>query len=281
MALIRQANARDIARDAIVLDLSDVQRQAEFVVDGARRRAESIAAEARAERERILAGAADQGRQEGKAQGLAEGRKAGAEEARATALQDFRARFDLLHKGWTAALSDFESRRDRILAEARVEVLRLAVMIAERVVKRSVELDPQIIAAQLDAVLALVIRPTELVVSINPDDRAAAEKSLPALLARFEAVRHVGLVDDPALVRGSCVAKTRGAADGATETSTIPGGEIDASIPTQLQRIVDVLLPPLAPAAGPAGDSAPGAGSPPGPGPLPPPAVAGREGGAT
>jgi flagellar biosynthesis/type III secretory pathway protein FliH len=73
-----------------------------------------------------------------------------------------------------------------------------------------VEVDPGVVAEQLHGVLALVARPTELLIAINPEDRGAAEAALPGLMALFQSVRHVELVADAKVTRGSCVARTRG-----------------------------------------------------------------------
>jgi flagellar biosynthesis/type III secretory pathway protein FliH len=247
MALIRHAQAERIARDAIVLDLGDVQRQAAQLMEQARRRAEEIVAEARAEREKILAGAGEKGRAEGLAKGTEEGRKAGAEQGRAAALAEWKGKLEQVEKRWVEALGSFERERDRMLTEARVDVLRLALLLSEKIVKRVVEVDPGIVGEQLQAVLALVARPTELLITINPGDRGAAEAALPGLMARFQSVRHVELVGDAKVSRGSCVARTRGRAG---EGGAAGGGEIDAGIEGQLQRIAELLLPGTAAEAG-------------------------------
>lgn len=235
MALIRHAEAKQVARDAIVLDLGDVQRQAAQLMEQAQRRAEAIVAEARAERERLLAGAAEQGRAEGLAKGTEEGKRVGIEQGKNAALAEWRAKLGEIEKKWSEALREFEAERDRMLAEARVDVLRLATQVAEKVVKRVISIEPGIVEDQLRAVLATVARPTELLVAINPEDRAVVEAALPGLMGCFQSVRHIELTDDPQLLRGSCVARTRG--DGAA------GGEIAASIDEQLRRIADLLLP--------------------------------------
>jgi flagellar biosynthesis/type III secretory pathway protein FliH len=73
---------------------------------------------------------------------------------------------------------------------------------------------------------------------------------MPALLARFQSVRHVELAVDPAVGRGSCLARTRAQAAGGGASPG--GGEIDASIDDQLRRIAELLLP-----AAPAGEAHP------------------------
>lgn len=244
MALIKHASATTLTRDAVVLDLGDLQRQGEQIVESARRRAEAVVREAQAERDRLIAGADDRGYQEGLTRGLAEGEVKGLEQGRASALENSRPQFEALQKSWSEALEKFLAARDQMLHEAEQDVLQLAVAIAEKVTKRAVELDPSVVVEQIRAVLAMIVRPTGLVVAVHPEDRALAEQAMPELLRRFPAVNHAQITGDPSLDRGSCVARTAGGADAADAASSpAVAGEIDASIRTQLDRIVETLLP--------------------------------------
>lgn len=241
MALIRHAEAEKMARDAIVLDLGDVQRQAVQLIDQARKRADEIVASARAEREKLIAGAAEQGRADGLAKGTEEGKRTGTEQGKAAAINEWKPKLEQVEKKWGESLKAFEADRDRMLTEARTDVLRLAVLIAEKIVKRVVEIDPGVVVDQLQAVLSLVARPTELLVCIHPADRAVVQDALPGLIAKFQSVRHVELVDDASVSRGSCLARTR--ASVGAESASAGGGEIDASIEQQLASLAALLLP--------------------------------------
>lgn len=237
MALIKHANAAQIAREAIVLDLGDLTRQGQALIDSARARADQILADARAERDRLIAGAAEKGRAEGLARGLEEGRAKGSEEGRAAALSEHRERLARLASSWQVALDEFAAQRQMLLNHAHADILKLAAMIAERVVKRAIELDAGVVTDQVRAVLASVTRPTELLLRVHPEDLETARAAMPELLSAFELVRGAEVVGDPSLSRGSCVASARAGPGG------IGGGEIDASIGTQLDRIVEALLP--------------------------------------
>lgn len=261
MALIKHSNAAQIAREAIVLDLGDLTRQGQMLIESARARADQILAEARAERDRIVAGAAEKGRADGLAKGLEEGRAKGREEGRAAAITEHRAELDRLQAAWTTALDEFAAQRQMLLNHAQADVLKLAALIAGRVVKRTIELDGRVIEDQLRAVLAAVTRSTELLLRVHPADIEVARNALPALVAAFEPVRGAELVADAALTRGSCIALSRTASGDHAGAGSGGGGEIDASIETQLSRIIEAILPGGAELAGPAAD---------GPGPAEP-----------
>lgn len=229
MALIKQSSWTPGARDAVVLHLGDLRAQAAVVEQEAARKAVAIIAKARDEREKQLLGGRDQGLREGYAKGLAEGRAKGEAEGRAKAVADVRPRLADIEARWAAGAAEFETAREHMLTEARRDLLRLAVRIAERVIKRRIETDPRIAVSQLEAVLSHIMRPSKLTIAVCPDDEATLREAMPAMMAKFAAAEHLELVNDPALPRGSCVARTI-------------GGEIDASIWTQLDRVADTLL---------------------------------------
>jgi len=220
-----------VARDAIVLDLGDLARQGNNVRAAAASEANSILAAARAERARLIDGAYEEGFAKGREAGHREGLASGSREGAAAALAERKAGLLGVEQAWGAALDSFATQRDQMLLEARHDVLRLAVMLGERVTKRQVSIDPGSTAvAQLEAMLALLTRPTRLVVSVCPEDEDLVRAALPAVVSRFPA-QHLELRADPSLGRGSCVARMAG------------GASIDASIETQLDRIVAALLP--------------------------------------
>lgn len=242
MGLIKASQTGELLPRAVVLDLGDLSRQGEQIIAAARRQAEAIVLEARAERERLLAGAREAGRVEGLAEGLAQGHREGVEQGRAAALEERRAELARLESAWADELAWLRGRREALLEAARRDVLRLACRMSERITKRRVETDPRVAAAQLDAVLALVMRPTRLQIRLHPEDRGVVSEALPELVrkhgAAFEhaGAEHVELVDDPSVGRGGVVVRLATAGDG------LAGGELDASIATQIDRIVEAVM---------------------------------------
>jgi flagellar assembly protein FliH len=231
VAMIRRADQSTVAREAVALNLGDLFRQGEAIKQAARDQAEAMLAAARAERDRISASASAEAGAQGLARGLEEGRAKGLEEGLARATAEHRAALESLEKAWSQCLESFESHRDRLLIEARQDVLRLALLIAGRVTHRVVRAEEGVVADQMAAVLAQVLRPTRLVVSVHPDDLPSAETALPLLLKRFRNASSAELTTDPVLAPGSCVARAEG------------GASIDASIETQLERIAEALIP--------------------------------------
>ncbi len=229
MALIKRVDSSEMVRQAVVLDLGDLHRQAEILRQQASDEAEQIRADALTERERIISGvrelAQEAGQKQGYEAGLIEGREAG----RAEAVEQHREELDQLIAGWSEALDQFESHRTNLLEHTRQDMLAFVIEIASRVTKKLVELDDTTALRQLEAALVLVIEPSRLVIETHPEDRSITESALPALLAHFANNTNARIVDSQDISRGSCILRTQ-------------HGCIDATIEHQIQRIADCLL---------------------------------------
>jgi len=231
VGLIKREQFDPTREVGVPLDLGDLRRQGDELRRLAQEEAERILAEAHAERERIVANAAEDGHAQGLAQGLEEGRAQGREEGRAEALEQTKRELSELSTKWSEALRAFEVDRSEMLISARQDVLRLALLLAEKVIKRRVESDPRVVLDQLASVLSMISSPTRLTVRVHPSDGELARDALPDMLERCANAQHIEIVEDISLERGSCVAKTSG------------GGEFDASVRSQLDRIVEELMP--------------------------------------
>lgn len=234
MALIRQAQAQRIARDAIVLDFGDLAREGEHWKAEARTEAERVLATAQKERDKLLVDAAEKGRAQGMADGHKQGLEQGREQGRAEALAQYRERFERVSSEWERCLGEFLSRRDAILNDARADVVKLAIAIARRVIRKTIDVDPGVAAGEVEAALAATSRRTRVRICVHPEDAAVLEETLPAILTRLRNVEHAVVAHDEGVSRGSCM------------LSTDNGGVVDASIETQIERIARALLPSCA-----------------------------------
>lgn len=217
------------------MNLDDLQKRGRAVVDAADERARQIISEAQAQRERLIATASQEGHKQGFEAGMVQGHAEGV----ARGIEESRAHHDeqltQLAALWTDQLDAFERQRDSMLALARTQVIELAAAIARRVVRRMVRIDPGIVLNQLEAALSSVTESTRLVIAVHPDEAETVRGELPGLIERFARCEHAQIVTDPTLEPGSCVART------------VSGGVIDASLPTQINRIIETLLPTSAP----------------------------------
>ncbi|MFG0246063.1 MAG: FliH/SctL family protein [Phycisphaerales bacterium JB052] len=231
MGMIRRADLEGHTQNAYVMDLGDLEKRGNSLIDAANTKATQIIQDAVKERERLISDASQEGHKQGLAQGLEQGLEQGRAEGLEQAREAHREKLEQLESIWGDQLAHFEQQRDSMLEAARVQVVELAAKIAQRVVHRVVELDPTVVVRELESVLSTVTEPTRLVISVHPEDADLAKEELPRLIDRFASCEHAQVVTDPSIPRGSCVARTPG------------GGMVDASLNKQIDRIIDSLLP--------------------------------------
>ncbi len=246
MAILKGNTAEDPSRHAIALDLGDLRTQGELVVAHAKKKAEQIVAEATTERQRLVATASAEGYAAGLAKGTAEGLRQGRQQGADAAMIERKAALDGLDSAWLCLANEIMGQREDMMAEARQNVVKLAIAVAERVVRRTVQVDPTCVVQQVEAALAMVMRPTRVVVRINPADRVLVAAALPLLTECLAHGVHLELLDDAAMGRGSC---------GLRMTESM-GGMIDATLGTQLARIAEMLVPARPGDAPQSGDTA-------------------------
>ncbi|MBZ5591184.1 MAG: flagellar assembly protein FliH [Acidobacteriia bacterium] len=117
-------------------------------------------------------------------------------------------------------IEELAALRPRLREQAERDVVRLAVAIARRVVRRELTIDPQAVAGLAKAALEQLAAEERIRVRVHPEDEAAVRSSL-AQTRRADAIEVTG---DAALERGSAVFETG-------------RGNLDASAETQLAEI--------------------------------------------
>lgn len=231
MAVLRQAEADRVVSQAIVLDLGDLKRQGEEMKSRALAEATRVVQDAHKERAKLIGDAREVGKAEGFEQGRKEGYAKGIEEGGRVGLAERKAGLAQLEAAWISGLEAFIVRREEMLHAAKTDVLRLAAEIARRVVKRVVELDPRIVEGQIEAALGETSRATRLMVMVSGADEVLAREALSSVVARLGSSASAELVVDASLSPGSCVVRGGG------------GGEVNAEVLTQLDRVIETLLP--------------------------------------
>lgn len=175
-------------------------------IPAARADAEAILRAAAGEAERVLAMArsdAELIRAEARRAGEAEGRRE-AEAAFTTLI--------------LAARADAEKVRVAAIPAAQT----LAVRMAEKIVGRTLRLDPSSVAhIAAEALVAARARTGTVVLRVHPDDLGSIEAARPALQARLAAIVDLRLVPDAVVGHGGCIVET-------------PAGRLDARLETQL-----------------------------------------------
>jgi flagellar assembly protein FliH len=210
--------------------MRDVEEQAKALLVRARLAAERLLAEAQREAAELKHNAHAEGFSEGKSEGLARGIQEGREAGKQQALDEHRAQLTQTVAALAAAMTDLEASRSELEAAALEEVVALAIAVARRVTKRQGTIDPAVLTENLREAMKLVVHGGDVKVAIHPAQRQALEAALPALRIEFPRLGHVELADDPAVEPGGC-------------QIFAGGGQVDATLDEQLDRVVADLLP--------------------------------------
>jgi flagellar assembly protein FliH len=230
MPLLKAHHAQGKLRESpIVMDLSDLEKQAGQIVAQARAQAERIVVEARAAAQRetvqIREEARAAGHAEGLQAGLAEGRQQGHDEAAAGA----QAQLQELVGRWSQTLDLLQGHMPIHVADARTDLIRLALGIAARVTRQEALRNRQITPVLAEETLRMIGAARLVALHVSPQEMELLEAYLPDLLARLRSIESVQLTPDESVGPAGCVVR-------------FGAGEIDARLETQLDRIAQELL---------------------------------------
>lgn len=117
------------------------------------------------------------------------------------------------------------AERDRWLEQSQREAVRLGVAIAERLLRRTLDVQPEAVLDLIRSALDWSIGADHLRVRLHPADAELVESAG----RQFDAHRTIEILPDNSLTRGDCVVET-------------PNGQTDARLDVVLQRIADELL---------------------------------------
>jgi flagellar assembly protein FliH len=230
--LIKAGDARVLTRGMYGLDLRDISRQADATLSEARAEAERIVADALQQGQEQRQAVLQEARREGYEKGLAEGRAAGQEAGLTQCRQEFADQQADLISSLTGLFEAFSARREQMYLAARRDVVVLAVAIARRLARKLTAIEEVASDAATEAcaeALELVRGATDATVRIHPRDRAALQRVAEELAGSMESSRHIRLLDDASVGRGGVIVETA--------ESTI-----DATIDARVERIADELV---------------------------------------
>jgi flagellar assembly protein FliH len=227
MGLIKSSN---VPTSASPFSMADIERAAKGMLLRARQQADALLAAAQVEGEKLradakVAGLAE-GRREGMVQGIEQGRKAGEQQA----LNEHKAQLQQAIAALNLAATTLNTGRADLESAALQEVVKLAIAIARRVTKRQGLLEPDVLIANLEEAMKLVVQQTGLRIVIHPAQRKTLDEAMPKLAMKWASLAHVEITEDATVAPGGCRIITC-------------QGQIDADLGVQLDRVVADLLP--------------------------------------
>lgn len=157
--------------------------------------------------------------------GIAEGKHAAINEAEAM-LKNQELEFQLSVNSLFGAMTEAQQQ---FLQKSEESVLKLALQIAERIIKYQITLDNEIVVEQAKMAVKRIIGIERVKLLVNPADEAILKKYRKAVHEASDAIKEVLIEADEKIEQGGCVIES-------------DAGNIDARISTQLAKIQEALL---------------------------------------
>ncbi len=179
-------------------EVYEAHQHAKEIIESAEAQAAEILATAEDEREAALAEAREAGKQEGLAQMT-----------------------ELLVRARQEAAALIERNEE--------ELVRLALVCAERIIGRALELDANLILEIATQAIESVRQQRELVLRVHPDDALRLRNSRKKLMDLLGRTKDIAVREDPEIERGGCIIETE-------------NGTVDAQLSTQIRMLEAALL---------------------------------------
>lgn len=191
--------------------IDDAQMQAEVLIQEGEQRAIELISEAAANAQTIE----DEARERGHTQGHTDGQTAASAE-----LDDMLATMRGL-------VDVARAERHKIIEGAEPEIIKLAMLVAEKVVHQQISLDKNVVISMARAAIARLVNRETVTVRVNPADIETIREQKEKMLANSD-IEHLRVVEDNRVDRGGVVMETE-------------SGTIDAKIKTQIKEARRVL----------------------------------------
>jgi flagellar assembly protein FliH len=132
---------------------------------------------------------------------------------------------------WTQAVKSAQDSLKTALESAKPEVVRMALRVAEKVLRRKLETTPEAMLPMVDEALRSLQgqQQTRIVLRVHPADQAVLESRRQHWLERHPGISNLQVVVDEAMSRGGCRIESE-------------FGMVDATVETQIQVIERHLL---------------------------------------
>jgi flagellar assembly protein FliH len=162
--------------------------------------------------------------QKGYDQGFAEGLRVAEERLR----QDFEQQLNDERLRTGMLLANVQKQLDMLEQKSERTVVRLAIAIAEQVVKREISLDKEIVLRQIREALRRVMGVGHVRLRVNPADEQMVRDHRAAMMGSSDSIREIVVEADEHIPPGGCILES-------------DSGNVDARLATQLKKIETAL----------------------------------------
>ncbi len=139
----------------------------------------------------------------------------------------------------TEELARAKMQAGEMLKAASKDVVALALIVAEKIIGRDLERDPNTMIEICAAAIENVRNAKQMVLRVNPEDGAILRNGAKALMQLVGRSVDIAIKDDSDVRKGGCVVQTE-------------FGTIDAQLSTQLGMLKEILISDDAKKSGPA-----------------------------
>lgn len=150
----------------------------------------------------------------------------------AAGLEEGRQRVEQACRALQEVVEGLAREREALMASVEQRACELALMIAEKILATSLEVDRELVRSVVAGALRRVVECDRVVVAVNPDDLDVVREAGQDLAGRLGGPSRVEVVADRRVERGGCVVRTA-------------VGEIDARASEQLARAREILAEAL------------------------------------
>jgi flagellar assembly protein FliH len=168
-------------------------------------------------------------KQAGHAEGFQAGMEQGKNQGRDEALAAVAEQVKELIARWSQTLEVVHQNLPAHLADAKMDVVRLALAVAARVTHAEALRNRQVAPAVVEESLRMLTAARRVQIAVNPGELELLQGFLPVLTVTLQSIEDVKLVPDAAVTPGGCML-------------AFGEGEIDARLETQLTRISAEIL---------------------------------------
>ena len=225
--------ADDVPAQAPPVDWNAVRGEASVLVEHAHADAEALIAEAQQRAIELISDAAAH------AQDVEDAaRKTGFESGQADGQAAAGAELDEMLSTMRGLVDVARAERHKIIEGAEPEIIRLAMLLAEKILHQQISLDKTVVVSMARAAISRLVNREMVTVRVNPADIETMREHKDRILANTD-LEHLRLLEDLRVDRGGVMMETE-------------SGTIDAKVDTQIREArrvlqVDDLPMPVAP----------------------------------
>lgn len=106
------------------------------------------------------------------------------------------------------AISELKVARDSVIQSAESNIIELALLVAEKVIHKSVAADPTLIQTVMSDTFDKISGSDRIIFKVNPDDVEIVDAFQPTIQSRLVGVEKITIQSDPTIERGGCIIET-------------------------------------------------------------------------